>query len=217
LGGLGHIAIDPAGANLYIVDNSNQVLRCVSLSTGLITTVTSIAAPYGLVFDPSGNLYLASQSSRQVMVRNASTSTVTVFAGNGTNGYYGDTGAAISAMLTNPKGLAIYQNALYIADCSNHRIRRVDLSTKIITTVAGGGKSGDGQLATDAELLEPVCVGFDSSGNMFVGQWGSVIRRIDATTRIISTFAGNWGSGSFSGAMFCTLDSLCFLTLLFFS
>ena len=195
-----------------MADSDNQLVRKVSLSTSIISTAISestclpepcIPSPRGLAFDAAGNLFVSSWSSSRVFVWNASTSDVTVFAGNGNDGYSGDLGAATLARLSRPAGLAIYQEALFIADGS--RIRKVDLSTNIITTVAGGGLSGDGQVATDASLSGPESLLFDSSGNMFIGN-GMQIRRVDAVTHIISTYAGK----IFDPLIRCILSDLLF-------
>jgi hypothetical protein len=103
----------------------------------------------------------------------------------------------INATFNNLKGLAFYQGSLYISDSGNYRVRKVVLSTPVITTVAGGGSGGDGQVATDASL-NAESVAFDPSGNMFISG-GQVIRRVDALTRIISTIASrDFGGGAFT-------------------
>ena len=96
--------------------------------------------------------------------------TLTVVAGNGIKGYSGDGGAAVSASLNGPRGLALdAAGVLYIADTHNYRIRRV--SGGIITTVAGGGDpigSGDGGPATSASLANPNGVAVDGAGNLYI-------------------------------------------------
>ncbi len=124
------------------------------------------------------------------------------FAGTGRAGYSGDGGAANSAQLDQPFGIARGKDgALYICDTNNHLIRRVDRNG-IISTVAGTGKkgySGDGGIATRAELNEPYEIRFDQQGNMFfVERLNHLVRRVDAKTQIISTIAGT-GEAGFSG------------------
>jgi len=139
----------------------------------------------------------------------ATTSTagiITTYAGNGfghgslIGGFAGDGGAATSAELSGPAGIAMDSvGNMYIADEFNHRIRRVDAATGIITTVAGGGACpplgygycGDNGLATSAALDAPQGVAVDSSGNIFIADIGtSTIRKVDAKTQIITTVAG---------------------------
>ncbi len=128
---------------------------------------------------------------------------ITTVAGNGTVGFSGDSGPATSASLANPSGVAVDSAGnLFIADQLNHRIRRVDASSGVITTVAGNGSvsfSGDGGPATSASLAFPVAVVVDSAGNLFIVDQGHQrIRRVDAATSIITTVAGT-GCVSFSG------------------
>ena len=95
---------------------------------------------------------------------------IATFAGNNTGGFAGDAGAATSAELYNPLGMAFDSAGnLYIADSSNHRIREVAGGT--ITTVAGNGTAGylgDSAAATSAELDVPSGVAVDSSGNLYI-------------------------------------------------
>ena len=127
---------------------------------------------------------------------------IVTFAGTGQPGYSGDGGPATNAQLNNPYGIARgTDGSLYICDMENHVVRKVTRDG-IISTVAGTGKrgySGDGGLATRAELNEPYEVRFDKEGNIFfVEMRNGVVRRIDAKTKIISTVAGT-GKAGFSG------------------
>lgn len=95
-----------------------------------------------------------------------------------------------------PKGLLTDEMGnLYIADSGNHRIRKIDSATKIITTVAGtgeGGFNGDGGIATRAQLYEPSSIALDKAGNLYIADTrNNRIRRVDSATGIISTVAGN--------------------------
>ena len=122
------------------------------------------------------------------------TGVITTLAGDGAFGFSGDEGPAISATLNEPVGVAVDGGDLFIADFGNHRIRKVDLTTGIISTVAGNGTpgfSGDGGPATSASLETPNGVAVDTSGNLFIAdKSNSRIRRVDATSGIISTVAG---------------------------
>lgn len=115
----------------------------------------------------------------------------------------GNSGDALKTNVGNPFGVEIGPDgALYICEVSNHRVRRLDLKTNQLTTVAGTGKagySGDSGLATDALLNEPYEVRFDSDGNMFfVEMMNHIVRRVDKKTGIISTVAGT-GKKGYSG------------------
>jgi streptogramin lyase len=123
-------------------------------------------------------------------------SKIETIAGNGKPGYSAE-------QLNNPYGIAIGPDgALYICDIDNHVVRRLDLRTKQLSTVAGNAKmgyAGDGGPAVDANLNQPYEVRFDKGGNMFfVEMKNHVVRRVDAKTKIITTVAGT-GAPGFSG------------------
>jgi hypothetical protein len=158
----------------------------------------SLTQPPAAVRDVAGNTYI-SDPVLCVVYRVDTAGTLSIYAGNGIFGVGGDGGPATSAGLTSPEGLALDANGnLFIADNLNNRIRRVDGSTHIITTVAGsedpfvGAYSGDGGLAALARLNLPVAVAVDKNGNLFISDTGNnVVRRVDAQTQIITTYAGN--------------------------
>ncbi|MGA3324710.1 MAG: choice-of-anchor D domain-containing protein [Terriglobia bacterium] len=226
------IALDASG-NLFIADTVNSVIRRVDATTGIITTVAgngpgttglggysgdggqatsaSLSFPQGMALDSSGNLFIADGNGviRRV---DAVTGIITTVAGNYTlaGTYSGDSGAATNAGLNYPNSVALDGSGnLLIPDTYNCVVRRVDASSGIITTVAGdysigGSYSGDSGLATNAGLTYPCCVTLDTSGDLFIGDAGNeVIRRVDATSGIITTVAGNGpaatGFGGFSG------------------
>ena len=134
---------------------------------------------------------------------NSTTGIITTIAGNGIAGYSGDGGLATNAELNNPYGVAVDSNGnIYIADTNNNRIRKVNSTTGIITTIAGNGTagySGDGGLATNAELYYPYGVAVDSNGNIYIADtYNNRIRKVNSTTGIITTIAGN-GTAGYSG------------------
>lgn len=128
---------------------------------------------------------------------------VVTIAGDGSATSKGDNGPAAEATVSGPFGVTLGpDDALYVCETTGHRIRRIDLKTDRITTVAGSGEtgySGDGGPATAAQLNEPYELRFDSAGHMlFVEMKNHIVRRVDRETGIISTVAGT-GMAGFSG------------------
>jgi sugar lactone lactonase YvrE len=214
------VAVDSAG-NVYVADSGNHVVRKVSASTGVITTyagdgnigysgdgglatAASLNTPYGLALDSSGNLYVSDPGASVIRVVSASTGVITTYAGSGTAGYSVDGGSATAAELGTPLGVAIDSSGnLFFADNGNELVRKVT-SAGVISTVAGtaatAGYSGDGGLATAAELDSPYGVAVDSSDNVYIADSGNqVIRLVTNSTGFISTVAGTAGVGGYSG------------------
>src|ERR1019366_2090274 len=135
---------------------------------GGAATNASLYYPFGVAFDASGNLYIADYDNTRI--RKVDTNgIITTVAGNGSNGFSGDGGAATNASIRLPSGVAFDASRnLYIADYGNNRIRKVD-TNGIITTVAGNGSAtyaGDGGAATNASLSAPNGVALDVFGNL---------------------------------------------------
>ncbi|MGC9194890.1 MAG: hypothetical protein ACP5IL_05465, partial [Syntrophobacteraceae bacterium] len=169
-----------------------------------VATSAQLNLPGGVGADMSGNIYIADSLNNRIRKVDASTGIITTVAGNGTGGYSGDGGSALSAQLNNPAGVAVdLSGNLYIADTSNNRIREVSATTpRMIITVAGSGApgySGDGAAAVSAQLNSPLGVAVDTSGNLYIADSSNnCIREVNATSGIISTVAGN-GTAGYSG------------------
>ena len=202
------VAVDLRTGNLYIADSGNNVIRMVTKSTGIISTVAGMAAygsgyagdggpttsarlgsPTGIAIDASnGNLYIADTFNNVIRMVASSTGVITTVAGNGLAGYAGDGGLAASASLLRPSGVAVdaAKGVLYIADTLNSVIRIVTKSTGIISTVAGNGtigSGGDGKLARNATLNRPSSVAIDTtSGTLYIADtFNNVIRNVIGT------------------------------------
>lgn len=182
------VSVDASG-DIYIADTNHSRIRKVTVSTGIINTVAGsglqgyagdggaatsagLCSPSGVVVDAAGNFYIADTCNNRIRKVTASTGIISTVAGNGTAGYSGDAGAATSAELSGPLGVAVDSAGnIYIADRTNNRVREVAVSTGIISTVAGNGiagYSGDGGMAASAELNSPGGVTVDSAGNIYI-------------------------------------------------
>ena len=200
------LAVDDSG-NVLIADTYNHRIRRVDLGTGFITTVAgnsaaqSLNQPNGVMVDNRGNVFIADSLNNRIQRIDTSGDITTVAGGRVIAGFSGDGGPAVDAGLEYPVNLAVDPSGnLLIVDGHNSAIRRVDASGNI-TTVAGNGTRGfsrDGGLATSSSLDGGAYdVAVDRGGNMFIAQ-SNRIRRVDARTGIITTFAGN-GEADFSG------------------
>lgn len=155
-----------------------------------------IGNPVGGVFDKHGNYYFSTGITGNTIRKIAPSGIITTLAGNGTAGFSGDEGPAISAQLHQPGFIAIDSvGNIYIPDIANNRIRKVD-AAGIIHTIAGDGNpsfSGDGGAATLASLQVPTCVYLDDTGNLYDVETAR-IRKINLNG-IIQTIIGTGISG----------------------
>ena len=182
------IALDPTRRYLLICDIGNHRIRRVELTTGLIETFagtgerqptpdgaalrgTSLNGPRTLAFDSAGDWYLALREGTAIYRIDSKTLTLHHVAGTGEQGYSGDGGQARLAKLGGPKGLAWWNNSLYVADTENHVIRQIELKTGLIRTVLGTGQRGDGPEPDPRRcaLARPHGVFVDTEGALYVG------------------------------------------------
>ncbi|MBV9745428.1 MAG: hypothetical protein JO099_16830, partial [Acidobacteriia bacterium] len=151
--------------------------------------------PYGMAIGPDGALYFCDVDNQRVRRLDLTTKQITTVAGDGQRAYRGDGGPAVAASLSAPHELAFDSKGdLYFAERDNHVIRKVDMKTGIISTVAGTGTagfSGDGGPARQAQLRQPHCVLFDRDGTLLICDLGNHrIRRLHLDTGIIETYGG---------------------------
>jgi trimeric autotransporter adhesin len=172
---------------------------------GRSATETPLNRPIDIVLDGEGNIYFVEESTDRVRRIDAVTGLISTVAGNGISGFSGDGGLATNANLNAPQAIALdAAGNLYIADGYNHRVRRVDARTGIITTVAGDGSvndrpknapKGDGGPATKSSLNQPAGLAVDDKA-LYISDSdvtltsNNRIRRIDLATGIITTYAG---------------------------
>ncbi|MGH7209609.1 MAG: hypothetical protein ACREIL_09525, partial [Nitrospiraceae bacterium] len=164
----------------------------------------TLNVPSAVVADEAGNLYIADTMNHRIRRVEAATATMMTIAGTGQRRFSGDGGPAVSAALNEPTALAVDRKGhLYIADQSNNRVRRVELATGIITTVAGSGEAGytgDGILASETGLAGPSGLALGPDGALYIADtFNGRIRRVDAETGLISTVAGDGGEYRYQG------------------
>ncbi|MEI8279022.1 MAG: T9SS type A sorting domain-containing protein [Bacteroidota bacterium] len=204
--------------DIYIADYNNSRIRKVDHASGIITTIAgtgvggyngdNIAAntaqlnyPSFLMFDTLDDLFINDYNNNRI--RKISTGgIISTVAGNGSPGYNGDNILATNAQIhTNNAGFFVdVTGNIFIADFLNYRIRKVDATSGMITTIAGtgvGGYNGDNIPAISAEVA-PNDLTIDAVGNIYIADQTSRIRKIDATTGIITTIAGT-GIAGFGG------------------
>jgi sugar lactone lactonase YvrE len=221
-----HVSFDSNGFLFVAAWHNSKVLR-MNLNTGFIepvcgdgrrsfggdggpATAALVDLPVATAFDAAGRMFIADQANQRVRMVDVNGIITTVVGAGPPAGFAGDGGPATQARLRLPVGQSAQPGGritfdapgnLYIADTSNNRIRKID-TNGIITTVAGNGLKGfggDGGPATAAALNDPRDVAIDADGNLYIADTiNNRIRKVD-TNGIITTFAGQGGSGGFAG------------------
>ena len=214
------IDIDAQG-NIYLCDYSAHCIWKVSTS-GNVTCYAgngtygysgdsdqAISAqlyyPYGIKLDTSGNLYITDSSNYRIRRVDKATGVITTVAGNGTPAFSGDDGLATSASINYCEGSVGFDSNgnMYFGDRDNHRVRKVNKTSGIITTVVGNGTEGvyvDGLSALNVTIDYPYTVIFDSADNMIINHANRhIILRLDAVTGIVNRIAGTMEDDDYNG------------------
>jgi len=170
---------------------------------GQKATEASLNEPYEVRFDRQGNLYVVERMNHVVRLVDARTGLIRTVAGNGKAGFSGDDGPAVSASLHEPHSIQLDgKGNLYICDIRNHRIRRVNLQSGIITTFAGTGERAptpDGAKITGTPLNGPRALDFDKQGNLWLAlREGNAVYKLDLKRGRLHHVAGT-GVQGFSG------------------
>ena len=203
---------------LYFCDLDNQRIRRLDLKTrrtltvagngqkgysgdGAAATEASLNMPHEIQFDAKGHLYIAERDNHVIRKVDAKTGTISTFAGTATPGFSGDNGPSTAAQLRQPHSIAVDPGGkvLLICDIGNHRIRRVDLTTGVISTFGG---TGERQPAPDDARIEgtplngPRTIVFDAAGDLYLAlREGNAIYRVDRRSLRLRHIAGTGEQG----------------------
>jgi len=210
------VVLDRQG-NLYFSDAYNHCVRRVERESGTIATVAGtgqsgysgdggaatraqLNSPYGIALDSANNLYIVDRLNARIRLVEAATGIIQTIAGTGQPGYAGDGGPAPHAQLQEPNDIVLDSHGrAFIADVQDHRVRVIDLASRIITTFAGtgeAGSSGDGGPASRATLLGPRALAFGPTGDLYICLRNDhKVRRVGMRTGIIRTVAGTGERG----------------------
>ena len=205
---------------LYVCETTTHLVRRIDRSSGVITTVAgngergylgdggpatvaSLNEPYEVRFDSAGNMYFVEMRNHIVRRVDAKSGFVSTVAGTGEQGFSGDGGPATQATFNRPHSIALdSDDNLYICDIGNHRIRRVDLKTGIVSTFAGTGEkkpTPDGAKLAGTPLNGPRTLDFDGKSSLYLAlREGNAVYRIDLKTQTLHHLAGT-GRKGYSG------------------
>ena len=210
------VVIGPDGA-LYVGEVDTHRVRRLDMKTNVISTVAGsgrkgysgdggpaleadLNEPYEVRFAANGDMYFVEMRNHVVRKVDAASGAVTTVAGTGEAGYSGDGGPAVEARLHEPHSIELDgMGSLYIADIKNHRVRRVDLASGLISTFAGTGEQAptpDGALLEGAPLNGPRAIAFDPEGDMLIAlREGNAVYRVELRAGTLRHVAGTGERG----------------------
>ncbi|MBP89317.1 MAG: hypothetical protein CMJ64_21825 [Planctomycetaceae bacterium] len=212
------VEIGPGGA-LYVTEVGNHRVMRIDLKTGRLTTVAGcgkkgytgdggpataaeLNEPYEVRFDEAGNMYIVEMQNHLVRKVDAKSGIISTIAGTGEPGFEGDGGPAATAKFSRPHSIALDQSdGLYVADIGNHRIRRIDLKSGIVETIAGtGGRKlpTDGGVAKDNPVVGPRALFIDDDTMWVALREGHSVWTLSLKTGTWTHVSGT-GKKGFSG------------------
>lgn len=200
------------GAHLYVADSNNHAIRTIEIATSTVTTLAgspsnsadgagaavSFDEPTGITTDGS-HFYVTDKRSHKIRKIEKATGVVTTLAGSGLGGDTDGTGALVS--FNEPTGITTDDANLYVVDTYNDKIRKIEIATGIVTTLAGGGMgAGVDGIGTEASFNEPHGITTDGTHLYVADTYNHKIRKIDIATGVVTTFAGNGTGDGVDGA-----------------
>jgi len=212
------VEFGPDGA-LYICEVRHHRVRRLDLKTGELSTVAGngtkgysgdggpaaaaqLNEPYEIRFDRAGNMLFVEMQNHLVRRVDRKTGRISTVAGTGAKGFSGDGGPAVKAQFSSPHSIALdAQDNLYIADIANHRIRKVDAQTGVVTTIAGNGQPqppADGQIAAGRPMIGPRALFIDGPTLWIALREGHSVWQMDLGSGLLKHVAGT-GKKGFSG------------------
>jgi sugar lactone lactonase YvrE len=211
------VAFDQSSGYYYISDEGNRRVRFVDSGSGIIYDYIGNGSPpslgnqipasnavfgsiAGVATDLDNNIYVADGAGNIIRKIDTTTGYISTVVGTGGGGFTGNLTGLLSAVSTPRTMVVDSNNDLLFCDTNNQRIRKYISTTRQVVTLAGtgvAGYSGDGDLASDATLNFPQALTLDRLGNIFIGDSSNyAIRRIDAATGVITTYAGTGVAGT---------------------
>jgi streptogramin lyase len=209
------VEIGPDGA-LYITEVRNHRVRRLDLKSGRLTTMAGtgrkgysgdggrateadLNEPYEVRFDSAGNMYFVEMQNHIVRRVDAQTNKITTIAGTGEPGFAGDGGPATKAQFHRPHSIALDgRGNLYVADIGNHRIRRIDLETGFVESIAGNEQRRlprDGQVARGQPILGPRALCIDKGTLWIALREGHSVWRMELNEGRLRHVAGSGKQG----------------------
>jgi len=205
--------------DLLVLDYFNHSLRRINLESGTIHAVAGngkqgfsgdggpaldavLNGPFGFALNPQKDIVIGDYYNNRIRAIDSDTGTIVTIAGNGHAGYSGDDGEALNASIDVPLDIvADSRGNVYMSDWHHHVVRKLDVDSGKIETIAGiGARAYTGaRLARDAGLSVPLGMSLDKNDNLYIADYGNnMVRRIDTQSGEISTVAGT-GHQGFSG------------------
>lgn len=212
------VEVGPDGA-LYITEVSNHRVLRLDLDGQAITTVAGcgrkgyagdgglaveaeLNEPYEVRFDKAGNMFFVEMKNHLIRRVDAKTKLISTIAGTGEAGFGGDDGPATKARFNNPHSVALdHRGGLYVADIGNHRIRRIDLASGIVATIAGDGRRqlpDESSPARGNPVLGPRALFVDGSAMWVALREGHSVWKLDLAANRWHHVAGS-GKQGFTG------------------